>query len=455
MADADPDLPALRQAARPAAAPAGLCPRCLLGRLDGPGLSDGGDVDATRRPRRARRGVLETLAATRRARSRASCSATPTAATEPPAGPARVARDARAGRPPGAAPALRRDRPRRHGGRAQGPRPRPRPRPGRQGPAASEHRDNPELVRRFVEEAQIGGQLQHPGIVPVYELGTLRRPPAVLHHEAGQGPDPGRAAGRARRTRPTTCRGSWRSSSRSARRWPTPTPAGVIHRDLKPSNVMVGRFGEVQVMDWGLAKVLPRGGAADDAAAGQAERQETVIATARSGSDAGPVAGRLGAGHARLHGPRAGPGRGRPGRRAGRRLRPGLDPLRDPDRPAGLHRPDRRARSTARRRGATWPTPSAGSTPAGPTPSWSPWPSDCLAAEPRGPAARRRRGRRAADGLPGRRAGAAPGRRAGPRRRGGPGRGGRRARPRRPRPGTRRAAGTAADGGRWPRRSSA
>ncbi|MFI5460715.1 MAG: tetratricopeptide repeat protein, partial [Isosphaerales bacterium] len=57
---------------------------------------------------------------------------------------------------------------------------------------------------------------------------------------------------------------------------------GVIHRDLKPSNVMVGSFGEVQVMDWGLAKVLLQGGIADEAAAQPVH--ETVITTVRSGS---------------------------------------------------------------------------------------------------------------------------------------------------------------------------
>ena len=94
-----------------------------------------------------------------------------------------------------------------------------------QGPAASDHRDDADMVRRFVEEAQIGGQLQHPGIVPIYELGTFadRRPFFAM--KLVKGHTLAAAARGPQRPRPTTCPASCRSSRRSARRWPTPTPA--------------------------------------------------------------------------------------------------------------------------------------------------------------------------------------------------------------------------------------
>ena len=119
------------------------------------------------------------------------------------------------------------------------------------------HKDKPDLVRRFVEEAQIGGQLQHPGVVPVYELGAFgdRRTYFTMKLVKGQTLAE-ILAGRESATDDLprflgifeqVCQTMAYAHSRD-----------VIHRDLKPSNVMVGSFGEVQVMDWGLAKVLPK-----------------------------------------------------------------------------------------------------------------------------------------------------------------------------------------------------
>jgi tetratricopeptide (TPR) repeat protein/tRNA A-37 threonylcarbamoyl transferase component Bud32 len=142
-------------------------------------------------------------------------------------------------------------------------------------------RNDANMVRRFVEEAQIGGQLQHPGIVPIYELGTFadRRPFFSMKLVKGKT----LAELLEARSEPTVELPRLLSIFEAICQTVAYAHArGVIHRDLKPSNVMVGSFGEVQVMDWGLAKVLQRGGVVDDASAGKM-RDETVIATARSG----------------------------------------------------------------------------------------------------------------------------------------------------------------------------
>jgi serine/threonine-protein kinase len=145
------------------------------------------------------------------------------------------------------------------------------------------HRRDPEVLRRFVEEAQIGGQLQHPGIVPVYELGVFpdRRPFFAMKLVQGQT----LAALLAGRTGPAQDRARYLGVFEQVCQTVAYAHArGVIHRDLKPSNVMVGSFGEVQVMDWGLAKVLAQGGAADEWRARSAEGDR--VNTLRAGSSA-------------------------------------------------------------------------------------------------------------------------------------------------------------------------
>jgi serine/threonine protein kinase len=120
-----------------------------------------------------------------------------------------------------------------------------------------------DVVERFLEEAQITGQLEHPNIVPVHEMGVdgagnlyftmkfvegLSLSEVLLRLREGNRD--------AKREYPLLrlldvfvkiCEGMAFAHNR-----------GVIHRDLKPANIMVGRFGEVQVMDWGVAKVVGR-----------------------------------------------------------------------------------------------------------------------------------------------------------------------------------------------------
>jgi serine/threonine protein kinase/Tfp pilus assembly protein PilF len=121
-----------------------------------------------------------------------------------------------------------------------------------------EWQGNHQMEQRFVQEARIAGSLQHPGIVPVYNLGRL--PDGRLYYTMkvvrGQTfaailKQPGeRTAERLAANVDVfekVCETLAYAHSKK-----------VIHRDLKPHNVMVGAFGEVQVMDWGLAKALPR-----------------------------------------------------------------------------------------------------------------------------------------------------------------------------------------------------
>jgi serine/threonine protein kinase/tetratricopeptide (TPR) repeat protein len=110
-------------------------------------------------------------------------------------------------------------------------------------------------AQRFLSEARITGQLQHPGIPAVHQVGALAdgRPFLAMKLIKGstltailkQRTDPSADRGRLLAIFEAVCQAVGYAHAHR-----------VIHRDLKPANVMVGAFGEVQVMDWGLAKVL-------------------------------------------------------------------------------------------------------------------------------------------------------------------------------------------------------
>ncbi len=108
---------------------------------------------------------------------------------------------------------------------------------------------------RFVREALLTGQLQHPGIPPVQEMGKLEdgRPYFVM--KLIKGSDLGTLL--RKRTSAAADLPRWVAIfEQICQTMGYAHSRGIIHRDLKPANIMVGAFGEVQVMDWGLAKLL-------------------------------------------------------------------------------------------------------------------------------------------------------------------------------------------------------
>ena len=127
-----------------------------------------------------------------------------------------------------------------------------------------------ELAARLLREARIIAQLEHPGIVPVHDVGTLPDGRVFYTMKLVQGcrldqhvPQLGTIADRLRVFEKICEAVSFAHAH------------GVLHRDLKPQNIMVGPFGEVLVMDWGLSKVLGEAKPPVPLAGGSAAAEDT------------------------------------------------------------------------------------------------------------------------------------------------------------------------------------
>lgn len=125
----------------------------------------------------------------------------------------------------------------------------------------SEHRDNPDVARRFLREARVTALIQHPATVPIYQMGRDPEGNPFFTMKEIRGDSLGKILrGVAAKDRAFD---AFRSREvlidlliQVGQALAYAHECGVAHRDIKPDNVMVGAFGEVMVMDWGVAKIL-------------------------------------------------------------------------------------------------------------------------------------------------------------------------------------------------------
>ena len=120
---------------------------------------------------------------------------------------------------------------------------------------------NPNKTLRFIEEAQITGQLEHPNIVPVHELGIDAQKRVFFSMKMVKGRSLAQILDDLRANNAAVAKVYTLGRLLNVLVGVSNALAfahslGVVHRDLKPANIMVGDFGEVYVMDWGLAKLL-------------------------------------------------------------------------------------------------------------------------------------------------------------------------------------------------------
>jgi tetratricopeptide (TPR) repeat protein len=150
-----------------------------------------------------------------------------------------------------------------------------------------ERAGEPDSLRRFLQEAEVTGRLEHPGVVPIYALGTdadgspcyamrfirgttLQDAIDAFHAVESSNPD--------RSERSLALRELLTRFASVCSTMAYAHSRGILHRDLKPRNVMLGKYDETLVVDWGLAKPFER----DESA--RVEGEETLLPGSGSGS---------------------------------------------------------------------------------------------------------------------------------------------------------------------------